>query len=144
MGWTRIYWRSLLTKWNNTARILIILVTYNDSPRQPMCKHYLPNITKNNNDIIHMISTSIITHYFIPRCKNKTNTPTHHWNLYIIHHTSKIDILQCKSNILMLASPTKWRYIYMSTTNAQYTNFRTSTSTERIPGTNYYFYATTE
>jgi len=34
--------------------------------------------------------------------------------------------------------PTKQRYIRMSTTNVQYTNFWTSTSTQRLAGTNYY------
>jgi len=43
----------------------------------------------------------------------------------IIRHSSKIDTLQCKSNVLMLCSPTKQRYIHMSTTNVQYVNFWT-------------------
>jgi len=55
---------------------------------------------------------------------------------------SKIDTLQCKSNVLMLGFPTKQQYIRMSTTNVQYANFWTSTTTQHLPGTNYY--ATTE
>jgi len=42
----------------------------------------------------------------------------------------------------MLGSAAKQQYVSMSTTNFQYVNFWTSTSKQRLKGTNYY--ATTE